>query len=430
VSFLLDIEQNVPPPIILGVSASLSVPVHRVGNFYEQKTGAGCSRTCIWNGGGYYMDMFVCGQTYPSGLTFYCSSDCHHEVGKSQKVFLSYRWCDADIAEKIASYARGAGIDVLRDVNKMGFLDAISSFMDTAGESRYFVAVMTESYFYSRFCMYELCQLAKSEEPIRTIPVMLGAAAEPGIESTLSKYWRDKHQELAQAIRGIDKQYTTYLQPELDLLASIPAYLGNFYALWRAKERPEGKRWLLANCRYLVGAIKTTFKPTEDDATNWTYSNPTVRGERAEDAPLATWEPQPFYLHACSEVEAHTITRITKIQQLLLGVYLDGLPSQGLLSGSHVALISVPALSSLTFCTRLQHLLERDDVTVVPMFLDKALQMPGTELDVLRQWYNRLKSTASRTTRDEIDLMLRRFGPMVEHLRDTLAPSADVVFGE
>ena len=118
---------------------------------------------------------------------------------------------------QISNCARGAGIDIIRDVNKIDFLNAITAFMGTAADSRYFVAVMTESYFYSRFCMYEFCQLIESDQPIRTIPVMLGRAAEPGIESKWTKYWCGKHQDLSQAIRGIDKRYTSYLRPELDL---------------------------------------------------------------------------------------------------------------------------------------------------------------------------------------------------------------------
>ena len=244
-----------------------------------------------------------------------------------------------------------------------------------------------------------------------------------------SIYWREVHQNLSRAVRGIDKRYTSYLRPELDLLASIPDCLENFYALWRAKERPEGKRWLIANCRYLVGAIKTTFKPTEEDATNWTYSNKTVRGERAKDAPpLATWEAQPFYLHAYSEVESQTVIRIARARKLVLRVYHDG-PSRGVLAGGvHLVLVNEPALSSLTFCNRLQHLQDRDDVTLVPMFLDKALQMPASELSLLWQWYKQLTGTTARPARDEIELMLRRFGPMIERLRDALVPSASVVF--
>lgn len=432
-SLLLDIEENLPPPIIAHLSASLEVPLHRVGNFYEQKTGLGCGRTSIWNGGGYYMDMFVCGQTYPSGLTFYCCSDCHYKVGESQKVFLSYRWCDTEIADKIASCARGAGIDIIRDVNEISFLGAISSFMDTAAESRYFVAVVTESYFYSRHCMYEFCKLAESNQPIRTIPVMLGTAViEPGIEDKLRDYWRRRHQDLShsQAIRGIAPRYTGYLRPELNLLASIPAQIENFYVLWRRKERPAGKRWLIANCCYLVGAIKTTFTPAEEDASNWTYSNKTVRGERAQDAPpAATWQPQPFYLHAHSEAESQTVTRRARARTLLLGVYHDG-PSPGALApGVHLALVSEAALSSLTFCIRLQHLLDRVDVTLVPIFLDTALRMPASELGLLRQWHDRLEGTAANTAREQIEFMLNRFGPMIERLRDAVVQSVDAVFG-
>ena len=43
-------------------------------------------------------------------------------MGESERVFLSYRWCDAEIADRIAGCLRGAGVEVLRDVNEIDFL--------------------------------------------------------------------------------------------------------------------------------------------------------------------------------------------------------------------------------------------------------------------------------------------------------------------
>lgn len=423
-SLFLDIEQNLPPPIIAAVSDSLRVPLHRVGNFYEDKTGPGCGTCCIWNGGGYYMDSFECGKTYPSGLTFYCCSDCHVKIGISQDIFLSYRWCDSEIANQISNCARGAGINIIRDINTIDFLDTISSFMDTAAESRYFVAVMTESYFYSRYCMYEFCQISEGDKPVRTIPILLGKSVEPGIEDGFQRYWHTKHEELSQAIGGIDKRYTDYLYPELELLSNISRHIRNFFKVWREKERPDGKHWLNSNCRYLVGAIKTTFKPTEEDGADWTYSNKTVRGERAEDAPTAaSWEPRPFFLHAFSDAESQAITQIPQARKLLRGIYHDG----DLEPGIHLVLLSEAALLSRTFCMRLQRLVDRTDIVVVPMFLDEHLRMPTSEVYLVREWYDQLCRNAGQE-RQEIHMMLSQFGPVLKHLRDTMMPSVDNIW--
>lgn len=227
-TLLLDIEQNLPPPLLFDISAHANVPVHRIGNFYGEKTGPGCGRVCVWNGGGYYGDMFDCGETYPSGKTFYCSSDCYRKVGVSQNVFLSYRWCDAGIANFISNCARNAGITVIRDRNAMHFLETISSFMDAAGEVRYFVSVMTESYLYSRYCMYELCRISESVQPIRTIPVMLGSSVEFKVKEQVQNSWQERYRDLSQRTRGIDPSFTNYLLPELDLLAGIPRHIDSF----------------------------------------------------------------------------------------------------------------------------------------------------------------------------------------------------------
>lgn len=430
-SLLLDIEQNLPPPLIAYLSSSFGVPLKRVGDFYEERTGPGCGTHCIWNGGGYYMDTFVCGQKYPSGLTFYCCTDCHHKVGQSQKVFLSYRWCDSDIANKITSYTTGAGIEIIRDVNQIKFLGLISAFMDTAAESRYFIAVVTESYFYSRHCMYEFCRLAESELPIRTIPVMLGeSVTEPGIEYILKDYWLARHEQLTREIRGIDPKYTDYLKTELNLLLRIPAHICTFFDLWRQKERPTGKRWLIANCFYLVGAIKSTFKPTEEDATNWTYSNKTVRGEGAEDLPpAAIWNPAPFYLHAISEINAKRVTAKQNVRPLLLGVFLNGDLPGALPPGNHMVLIDELSLLSIDYCIMLQKLLDYPNITILPIFIDIGLRAPASEIGLLEKWQDRLVHSGMKSLRDKIDTMLTGFGPMLERLRDVVIQDTDVLLG-
>ena len=430
-SLLLDIEQNLPSPLIQQISASKNIPVHRAGDFYERKTGPGCGTTCIWNGGGYYMEHFVCGQTYPSGMTFYCCSDCHEKVGDSKKVFLSYRWRDLEHANKLEGCLKGAGIEVLRDVNEIEFLDVISQFMAEASASRYFVGVMTETYFRSRYCMYEFCQLVESDLPIRTIPIMLGDESQPDIDEQRLAYWRGKHDELAHAIQGIDPRYTNYLQNELDLLKKIPVHLAEFFAVWRAKERPEGKHWMMVNCLYLVGAIKTTFRPSEEDATNWTYKGQAKPWERTDDGPRGQlWNPQPFHLHAASEKAAQTIMDCPRARELVLDTHIEDTSLKDLPSGVHLVLVDEAALSSLRFCMRVLRLLETDDVTVIPMILDEPLQHPAGELPVLRKWNDRLAAAESEHNRKEIDAMLVRFGPMVERLRDTLVPGVSVTFRE
>jgi hypothetical protein len=176
------------------------------------------------------------------------------------------------------------------------------------------------------------------------------------------------------------------------------------------------------------GAIKTTFRAGEEDAGNWTYSNKTVRVETAEDAPAAAvWEPQPFYLHAYSEAESRAVIGLGRSRDLLLGAYHDG-PPENLLPGVHLVLINQPALSSLTFCMRLQHLLSRPDVTLVPVFLDDHLRIPASEVLLLRRWYRRLMQSTRKAERKEIEVMLSRFGPTIDRMRDALVPGADVVF--
>jgi len=63
------------------------------------------------------------------------------------------------------------------------------------------------------------------------------------------------------------------------------------------------------------------------------------------------------------------------------------------------------------------------------MFLDEMLQKPAGEVTLLKEWYTFISSIPDVPAREEVDKMLRRFGPLVERLRNTLVPPATVIFG-
>lgn len=234
-ALLLDIEENLPEQIIYDISSGFKIPVHRVGNFYDTHTGPGCGKDCIWNGGGYYMDVFTCGTTYPSGKTFYCSSDCYKQVGLSTHVFLSYRWNDPGIADDFTALALGSDIDVIRDIREIGFLEAISKFMETAAASRYFIALMTREYFYSRYCMFELTTLSERDLPVRTIPVILNQSATADAERDYCAYWESRYLALKGAVDELGPEYAGYLSGELQMLHKFPFVIRNVLGTIREK---------------------------------------------------------------------------------------------------------------------------------------------------------------------------------------------------
>ena len=273
--------------------------------------------------------------------------DCHNQIGETKKVFISYRWIDVNIVDVIDAICRYQGIQVLRDKREMSFLESIASFMDAAGKSRYFVAIMSPEYFYSRSCMYEFHQLVRSEAAVRTIPIILRNAASLENENAYCCHWQVRHSELVRSLDGISYRYWSYLEQEIDLLKEIPQTIQSFLSEVRNRKLPNGEWWLRNDCRYLVGAIKTTYAPENDEATNWTYSNKLLPSNVLDDRPTGPrWKLEPFFLHSYSPEESRTVLRLMTAPTLVLGQYYDNAnvePAAGL----HVLLLNE---SFLRFC--------------------------------------------------------------------------------
>lgn len=168
-------------------------------------------------------------------------------------------------------------------------------------------------------------------------------------------------------------------------MSRIPRHIERFYQWWREKERPSGSHWLAANCRYLVGAIKTTFAPTEKDATNWTYSNKTVRASVLK-----------ICLSRASGSRCRSTSTPVPLQRRA--------PSPA---------CHVPPPCCVGLMT--------ERATLVPMFLDAGLRAPASELSLLEQWQ-------AEPQNPEVDRMLTRFGMMVERLRDVVVQSPESTF--
>jgi len=86
-------------------------------------------------------------------------------------------------------------------------------------------------------------------------------------------------------------------------------------------------------------------------------------------------------------------------------------------------MINRPALCSLSFCDSLLALMDCREVTLLPVILDEGLLQPASEVDLLQSWCARLATSLDGNDRRRIDSMLRRFGPMVEQMRNTLVPT-------
>ena len=145
---------------------------------------------------------------------------------KVPEVFLSYAWGDDSPAGKIRDQVIDGlyealtqeGLSPIRDRNAMRPGDRISAFIDRLTRADHVVAVISDKYLRSPYCMYEIYRLwQKSQEDAdlmaeRVVPIVLPEVKIGRLPERVPyiKYWRQQHEELEAAFNEVG----TALAPE------------------------------------------------------------------------------------------------------------------------------------------------------------------------------------------------------------------------
>ena len=222
--------------------------VEREGNFCPDRFGDGCGKDCRWNGGGYYGEVFHCGTTYPSGKTFYCSDACYCRLGSTTRVFVSYAWRDKPVVDRLTGAFAAREITYLRDINEVGAFGSIADFMAESASARFFVVVLSQAYFASRNCMYELVELMRSNLSIRVVPVILDDAGFRVPTDSLVEPWRKRCAVLEGLVEEIGPHHANSLCVELSVTREIVAQLARFHSDLSAAQLPTAEALLANDC--------------------------------------------------------------------------------------------------------------------------------------------------------------------------------------
>ena len=136
------------------------------------------------------------------------------------ELFISYAWGDdteegqrrAAVVNSICGALAAKNIDIHRDKADLNSGDRIKEFMDRLIEGDLIVAVLSDKYLRSPFCMYELfgifrrCRDQADRFLDRVIPIVLPDAKIGRAVDRLkyAAFWKQQRDELDQAIRGLD----------------------------------------------------------------------------------------------------------------------------------------------------------------------------------------------------------------------------------
>lgn len=138
-------------------------------------------------------------------------------------VYVSYAWKEEEqnrLVDKLGEACAARGIELRRDKTSIGYGDSIRQFMDEIGAGGHVVLVLSEAYFKSDYCMYELRQIYENKAfRQRVNPIVLSETRfhDPKDRIAYIKYWQDKIDDLQTALNGLgDQTYTRESHKDLD----------------------------------------------------------------------------------------------------------------------------------------------------------------------------------------------------------------------
>jgi UDP-N-acetyl-D-mannosaminuronate dehydrogenase len=92
------------------------------------------------------------------------------------KIFLSYAWANASVADEMDNDFKALGITFQRDVRDISYTSSIKDFMNKIGKSDFVVMLISDEYIRSENCMYEVTELLGAHEFERRILPVLSIA--------------------------------------------------------------------------------------------------------------------------------------------------------------------------------------------------------------------------------------------------------------
>jgi hypothetical protein len=149
---------------------------------------------------------------------------------------VSYSW-KADkqtpVVDELGKQIARHGLEFHRDTERIKYGESIKRFMDELGAADSVIPVLSEPYFRSEFCMYELLQVwNKGDFGTRVHPIAL-----PGFELgawrthfDLIKFWDNESEELKRALAGLPTSQTFELNRRLADIGKFSAHIGELLA--------------------------------------------------------------------------------------------------------------------------------------------------------------------------------------------------------
>ncbi len=138
-------------------------------------------------------------------------------------VYVSYAWKDEEqnpLVDKLGAVCRARGIDLVRDIAHVGYGRSIREFMDRLAAAGHVVLVLSDTYFRSDYCMYELRGIYEHQDFRKRVhPIVLSGTRlhKPKDRIPWIAHWIKEKKELEEALETLeDPKHTLELRKSLE----------------------------------------------------------------------------------------------------------------------------------------------------------------------------------------------------------------------
>ena len=138
-------------------------------------------------------------------------------------VYVSYAWKEEEqnrLVDKLELACAARGIEVRRDQKAINYGDSIRQFMDRIGAAGHVVLILSDAYFKSEYCMYELRRIHESRSFAKRVnPIVLKGTRFHKAADRLPyiDHWQAEIDELQSGLARLsDPKYTGQARDELD----------------------------------------------------------------------------------------------------------------------------------------------------------------------------------------------------------------------
>ncbi len=143
-----------------------------------------------------------------------------------QTVFISYAWGGEreEIVNQLDEALQKRGIEIIRDRRNLGYKGSIKDFMERMGQGNCVIVVVSDKYIRSPNCMFELVEIAENKQfHDRIFPIVLADTDiyDPVKRLGYVKYWEEKRNELAEAMKNVDPANLQGIRDDMDLYDRI-----------------------------------------------------------------------------------------------------------------------------------------------------------------------------------------------------------------